>query len=379
MTSSNSETRPASVERRTLLRGVFATGAALTLAGCGMGGGSSSQKGGKPIAPKLDGDLVFFNWGTYIDPDLLTDFGDEHGVKVREANFASMDDMITKIRSGNAYDVIFPSSKWASRLIEEDMLAKLDHDAMENFGQISGPFTYFEDPWYDAGSAHTAPYTMYYSGLMFRDDKPAKLTGSWDDLWSDSARNHIYDLDDRDEVLAMAALRNGFDVNTSEPAELKVIKKDLLDQRKYLRGYSSDPFTYLESGSAWIQHAWNGNIVTLQNQVTDPETYKFQRCEEGTPITTDAMAIPVNAEHPGTAATFIDWMLKPENAARNMEFLGFSMPNAGAVPAYEKMIKNNPGIGLTVEDLADDRMLFKDPGVDGDRRRQEVWTAVRAQ
>ena len=82
-------------------------------------------------------------------------------------------------------------------------------------------------------------------------------------------------------------------------------------------------------GNAWIHHGWNGDVVNIRNQVKKPENYSFQKCTEGIPLGTDCMAIPANAEHPGTALTFINFILEPENAARNIEYMGYPMPYTG--------------------------------------------------
>src|SRR5205814_1456726 len=88
------------------------------------------------------------------------------------------------------------------------------------------------------------------------------------------------------------------------------------------------------SGNAWIQHIWNGDIVNVRNQVKHPENYKFELAKEGTPLGSDTFAIPTNAAHPGTALLFIDWMLDPGHAAKNINWVGYPMPNKGGLPIY---------------------------------------------
>ena len=83
------------------------------------------------------------------------------------------------------------------------------------------------------------------------------------------------------------------------------------------------------SGNAWIQHLWNGDIVNIRYQVDNPEDFKFQKCSEGIPVGSDNFVIPVNAQHPGTALLFIEYMLEPENAAQNVEWIGYPMPYDG--------------------------------------------------
>src|SRR5688572_9716862 len=110
------------IDRRGLLLG----GAGLALAGCGVGDSSSGSKEAteKPIAKKIDGDLVYFNYSEYVDPKLVKGFEKEYGVKVRESYFDSMSAMMAKLRAGIEYDLIFPSAEYAQRLLEGNLIRK---------------------------------------------------------------------------------------------------------------------------------------------------------------------------------------------------------------------------------------------------------------
>ena len=131
------------------------------------------------------------------------------------------------------------------------------------------------------------------------------------------------------------------------------------------------------NGNAWIHHGWNGDVVNVRNQADDPSIYKFEKCKEGIPVGADQMAIPANAEHPGTALLFIDFMLDPENAARNVAYFGYPMPNNGAVDAFQKLAQDDPAITVTTDDL--ERGDQFEP-LAGERRRawDRVWTEVKA-
>ena len=99
--------------------------------------GNSGGTGGdasRVIEPKLDGDLVYFNWAQYIDPKLIKGFEKEYGVTVRESNFDSMSGMMAKLRSGNRYDVIFPTAEFADKLIKEDQLLEIPSEDCCGFG-----------------------------------------------------------------------------------------------------------------------------------------------------------------------------------------------------------------------------------------------------
>ena len=115
--------------------------------------------------------------------------------------------MLAKLRSGNRYDIIFPDQSVTPRLVASNQLLKLDHEQLKNYDQV---FEFFHDPVYDPGSAHTVPYGMYATGVIWRADKISGMTGSWDDLFREDAKGKIYVLDDFQEAIGMANYKNGY-------------------------------------------------------------------------------------------------------------------------------------------------------------------------
>ncbi len=346
------------------------------LAGCGVSSsGGSKEDTEKTIKKKIDGDLVYFNWSQYIDPALLKGFEKRYGVKVRESNFDSMPAMMAKLRAGIQYDLIFPSAEFTDRLIKGNQLLKIDRDKLKNVDLVYPSFT---DPWYDKGSDHTTPYTMYATGLGYRADKINDMTGSWRDLGDVDSGGRSFMLDDFQEGIGMANLVNGFELNTTDEDELDQAKDYLVDLKPKLRGISSDPITNMTSGNASLHHLWNGDIVNIRNQVDNPEDFKFQKCDEGIPVGSDTFAIPVNARHPGTALLFIEYMLEPENAAQNVEYVGYPMPyEQGATEAFAGLVKDDPAIAVTINDLEDGQQ-FENLKGEGRRAWDRTWTEVKA-
>jgi hypothetical protein len=136
--------------RRELLRGGAGLAVAAGLAGCGVGNierGSLAETE-KPIKKQVDGDLVYFNYSEYIDPELVTGFEKRYGVSVRESYFDSMSAMMAKLRAGIAYDVIFPSGEYVQRLRAGNLLRRIDRDKIKNIDTV---YSYFADPWYRQG------------------------------------------------------------------------------------------------------------------------------------------------------------------------------------------------------------------------------------
>ena len=370
-----------SATRRSLLKGGLAAGAVAGFAGCGYV--PSKTKPTESPLPKsaksrVDGDLVYFNWADYLDPGVLKGFQEEYGVKVIESNFDSMEGMYAKINAGNQYDITFPIAKWVAKMRREGKLRAIDKDQLSNAEQVYYSGSYFNDPWYDAKSAVSVPFTVYKTGVGWRTDKIDAMTGSWNDLWNEQGAGHIFTLDDQDEALAMAALLLGYDVNTAKASELDEIKKLLISQKKYLRGYSSDDVNNMSGGDAWIHHMWSGDFLYLrQGLANDPTKFDFEAPAEGTPINSDTYAIPANAKHPGTAMVFIDYLLRPENAIRNMHYLYYPFPVKDALPAFSELAKDVPACNVEVSDLENEN-VYRLLSADDQQRRSATWTEVKA-
>ncbi|PWI42995.1 spermidine/putrescine ABC transporter substrate-binding protein [Streptomyces sp. ICBB 8177] len=372
------EARPLS--RRSLLRSCAAGGLGLSLAGCGFVQQNTAMTADDdaPIDVKVDGDLVYFNWADYVDPSVFAGFQKEYGVNVVQSNFDSMQGMAAKLDAGNKYDIIFPSAKWAQLLASAGRLRRIDHTKLRNAELVFGSYPYFGDPWYDPRSAHTVPFTMYKTGIGWRRDKLGDLSGSWDDLWDPAASGTVFLLDDRDEVLGMAALKLGLDINTSSRHDLDRIAATIKSLRPHLRGFSSDDYDNLLNGNATMTQAWSGDMVSVLGQAKDPSIYGFETAKEGCPINSDCYAIPANAQHPGTAMLFIDYMLRPSNVIKNIRYIGYPMPVHGTEDAYAAIVKQLPNCVIEPGDLTTDR-YFRNSSPAAQQARDATWTDVEAE
>jgi spermidine/putrescine transport system substrate-binding protein len=364
------------LRRRELLRGGAGLALGLGLAGCGVGNEPAKvdkKQTEKLVKAEPDGDLVYFNWSEYLEPKLFKKFEKQFGVKVRESNFDSMQGMMAKLRSGNRYDLIFPGAEWVDRLRKANQLLKIDKEQLPNAATV---YDYFAKPWYDPGADHSVPYAMYASGLIYRKDK-LQLSGSWNDLGLPEAQKKVYMLDDFQEVIGAGNLVNGNKLNDTDPDAVEKAKQWALDLKPKLRGFSTDDIQNVVSGNAWIHHGWNGDVVNVRNQVKKPENYSFQKCKEGLPVGTDCFAIPANAQHPGTALTFINFLLDPENASKNIEYMGYPMPYKGPDETFAGLVKDDPAIDVTVDDLTNGQQ-YASLGAAGRARWDQAWTEIKA-
>ena len=371
------------IGRRNVLRGGLALGAAASLSSCSFSSSNSSKAQAdvrlpKSAKAKIDGDLVYFNWADYLEPSVLKGFQEEYGVKIIQSNFDSMEGMYAKIAAGNQYDITFPIAKWVVKMRREGKLRAIDHSQLSNADQVFYSGSYFNNPWYDPKSSVSVPFTVYKTGIGWRTDHVDNMTNSWRDLWDKKAAGHIFTLDDQDEALAMAALLLGYDVNTAKPSHLNEMKKLLISQKPVLRAYSSDDVNNMSGGDAWIHHMWSGDFLYVREALAKhKQNYNFEAPHEGTPINSDTYVIPTNAQHPGTAMVFIDYLLRPEIAKKNIGYLYYPFPVRDAVATFKHLAKDVPACNVDVTQL-ENPDVFRLLRPDEQQRRTAVWTEVKA-
>ena len=336
--------KPARVNRGTLLK----RGAAIAL-------GTSLYSMGDPLtvlavdtsrkALKPDGDLAYFNWAQYIDPQLLRGFEKEYGVKVKESNFTNMETMLAKLRSGVKYDVAFPEAQTAAQLVQAKFLAPLDHSKLTNWSQVNSAF---HNPWYDPGAKYTVPYAIWTTGIAYRTDKVKGMTGSWNDLWNHpEAAKHTYLLDDFRETIGMGLLKTGTkDVNSTSSAAVGKSQDAILKLKPRLRGFTSVN-TEMANGTSWLTHMWSGTVYQALLTMKNPETLKYQTNKEGIPVGSDTMVMLKNAPHPNTAQLFLNYMLRPESSSQNVKIIGYPMMTTAGLKTYDNLTKKYPWLKVT--------------------------------
>ncbi len=367
------------LNRRQLLRagaggalGLYGLGA---LAGCTVERPIDKPAGTAFAKPEIDGDILIYNWAQYMDPEIKKSFSEKYGVEVNEVNFDNLEAMVTKLRAGGRYDIIWPTPEYAFRLDQEGLLTHFDRDALHNAKGIS---SFYDKGWWDPNAELSVPYTYYTTGIAWRNDEVSGMTGSWNDLTNPEGEGRMFILDDFQEAIGEANLINGWDLNTADPNELEESKATLLYQKGFARGISTNSTQNLVNGTAAIHQAWNGDIVSVRNQVSDPENFSYETCTEGVPVGTDLMCIPVTARAPGTALKFMDWIIQPDNAAQNVMWNGYPQPVEGGKEAFAELVKDEPSIDVNLEALGDGGLEYRLDDPDDRALWNQTWTEVKA-
>jgi spermidine/putrescine transport system substrate-binding protein len=373
------------ITRRDLLRrgaragsGLLLGGAAVAATACSSSASVSAADSGAsfaPIQPTPDGDLNYLTWAGFIDPTIVRGFEEAYGVAVHQTFFDNDDAMVTALASGAAYDVVTTNSAYMEPLLQGGLLQPIDHQGLRNFAQV---IPFFRDPPFDPGARYSMPYAYGPTGIAWNAGKVRGMTGSWNDLWSHpGAAGRIFVLDQIEEALGMSLLRLGFDLNSADPAQVRDAADELIALKPELGGFSTDDATNLADGSAWVQHAWSGDVWRAMASSSHPEALRFQLNDEGVPLGSDQMSIASSAEHPGTALLFIDWLLQPDRSIRNVEWIGYPNGTGAGNAALDRSLRRAPFLRVDEATLA--RADWK-RALTGERKRlwTQEWARVQA-
>ncbi|KAF0822848.1 ABC transporter substrate-binding protein [Cytobacillus firmus] len=271
--------------------------------------------------------LTIFNWGDYIDADLVDKFEQETGIKVIYETFDSNEAMMTKIeQGGTAYDIAVPSEYAIEKMKEEDLLLPVDHSKIPNLKYIDPRFM---DLPFDPENEYSIPYFWGTVGILYNTDilGDKKIT-SWNDLWDPELKNQILLIDGAREVMGMGLNSLHYSLNDKDKDHLIEAKEKLDRLTPNIKAIVGDEIRMLmENDEAGIGVVWSG---TAQELMWEKDNLEYVVPEEGSNLWFDNMVIPKTAKNPEAAHQFMNFILDPENAAQNTEYVGYSTPNKEA-------------------------------------------------
>ena len=338
------------VRRHATLMALF-TVVSLVLAACGA---TDEGRGGTaetvPLvddeavvceAGQIDGDLDFYNWSGYIDPELIVAFESEFGIDVLEDFYDSNEAMLAKLQSGAVYDLIVPSDYMVAIMIEEGILAEIQRGAVPGLANLD-PF--FANPVYDPGGVYSAAYQWGSTGLAVNMDVVGEdFESTWGLVFDPDQIAEYPDgvslLDDARETMGAALKYLGYSVNSTSELELQEASDVIKAAEDSVARFDSDSYDEaLVEGEVALAHGYSGKFFAAFDNVDGRDTYAYVIPEEGATMRVDNMAVPTNAEHPCTAYTFIDYLLGAENGAALSNWNLSASPNAAAEPFIDPEI-----------------------------------------
>ena len=319
--------------------------------------------------------LNVFNWGDYIDPQVLKDFEKEYNIRVVYEEFDTNEDMYVKIANGSGkYDVAIPSDYMIRRMINEDMLIPLDMSKIGNYGQIEDRFHNMP---FDEDNRYSVPYMWGTVGILYNTtmvDEQDDIE-SWDILWNPKYEKKIFMLNSMRDSIGITLKRLGYSLNTKDEREIGEAREALIAQKPLVLSYVGDEMKdKMVAGEAAMTVAWSGDAAACMSE-NDDLAYVIPR--EGSNIWVDSMVIPETAQNVEAAHLFINFMCSPEVGLANVEYIEYASPIRAVreqlPPEVTEDIAFYPGVddlqnSEVFEDLSDTLVLY-----------DRVWTEVLAQ
>jgi putrescine transport system substrate-binding protein len=328
------------------------------------------------IAPQAfaeDRQVRVYNWSDYVDEQVLKDFTAETGIKVQYDLFDSNDTLETKLLAGKTgYDVVVPTGNFLGRQIQAGVFAKLDKSKLPNLTHM-WPDIMDRLAKYDPGNEHAVNYMWGTTGIGYNVKKikermPDAPVDSWKLVFDPEIVKKFKDcgimmLDASDEIMGATLHYLGMDPNTKNPEDFKkaaeYFKKIRPNVRKF---HSSEYINALANGDVCIVVGWSGDVVQAKTRAEEKNAnikdekkkveIAYSIPKEGALMWFDNMAIPKDAPHPEEAHIFINYMMRPEVAAKNTNFVGYPNGNLASQQFVNKEVLEDPQIYPPKETVA---------------------------
>ena len=288
-----------------------------------------------------DGEKLYvYNWGDYMDMDVVKEFEEEYNVKVIYQEFATNEDLYVKIKnSSEPMDVIFPSEYMLERMSNEGLLNELDFSKLDNFKYVDKDLTGMS---YDKENKYSVPFFWGTVGIIYNSEKYPEGLQKWADLWNEKYKKDMVLYYSQRDILMVALKKLGYSMNTSDEAQLEDAKNELIDQKPLVYAYLGDEIKDIliaEDANVGVVYSGDAGIVIEENP-----KYKYVLPKEGTNLWFDVAAIPKNARNVNRAHDFINFLLRPEIAARNAEYLQYATVESQAKKYLPESLVNNEAL-----------------------------------
>ncbi len=343
MRPADSKKNPRAAKRSRVLKRVVAAALSLLVvfAGVAVFFGGSVVQNDEDIIPVVGTysdeyagtTLNVFNWGEYISDgsddslDVNAEFEKLTGIHVNYLNYDSNEAMYAKLKSGAvSYDIIIPSDYMVQRLISENMVQELDFSKLDNYRFISDEY---KSLYFDPEDLYSVPYSVGMVGLIYNTTMVEEAPTSWSVMWDERYADNILTFNNSRDAFAIAQMLLGLDLNSTNTADWDAAAAILMEQNDVLQGRVMDEvFNKMEGGNAAIAPYYAGDFYTMAEHNED---LAFVYPEEGVNIFVDSVCVPSNAQNYEAAMMYINFLMEPEVALANAEYICYASPNTAVV------------------------------------------------
>ena len=317
--------------------------------------------------------LSVFNWGDYIDEEVLQMFEEETGIEVIYSMYETNEDLYTKITSpgGDSYDVIFPSEYIIERLINEDLLAEINYENIPNIELIDEKYMNLS---FDPDNKYSVPYMWGTVGIVYNKTLVTTEIDSWYDLWDPTYERNLFMMDSMRDSIGVALKMLGYSMNTRDMDEINEAIEKLKEQKSLVLAYTGDEVKdKMIAGEAAMAVLYSGDAATVIDQNPD---LGYVVPKEGSNIWFDNMCILATSQHKTEAEEFINFMCRTDIAEMNRAYINYSSPQREVYENLPDDVKVDP-VQYPSDEIYSHCEVYEDLG-DYTQIYDQLWTEVIA-
>lgn len=321
-----------------------------------------------------NGELNVYNWGEYIDEDVIDQFEEETGIKVNYKTFDTNEDMYPIIANGAAdWDVVCPSEYMIQKMLDNDLLLEINYDNVPNISNIDPDYLETVKE-FDPDATHAVPYLWGTVGILYNDTMVEEPITSWDCLWDETYADNIVMMNNPRDVFAPALISCGYSLNSTDDAQLQEAAARLTAQKPLVLKYTTDEVRDMMIGEkAAIGVIYSGEATICKEE---NEHLQYVVPEEGSNVWLDCWVIPTTCKNKENAEKWIDFLCRPEIALKNFEYIYYSTPNKGTLELIEDPeILNNEAL-FPGNDVLSRCETFHYLGEEAEEKYNELWKQV---
>lgn len=316
--------------------------------------------------------LNVYNWSAYVAPETIPNFEREAGVRVRYSIYESNEEMLAKVLGGNSgWDVVFPTHSRIEPMRANGLLAPLRRGLLPNLRHLEPRFA---SPAWDPGLEWSVPYLWIATGILYnRKVQPGPKR--WSDLWDERLQGKLTMLDDPEDLFGACLKKLGLPFGAAGEAELRRAAREAIRQKPLLRAYlNAEVRDQVVAGDVQVAQLWN---TSAAQAMAGASGLAFAYPEEGFPFYCDCAAILRESGRVELAHRFIDYLLRPEVAARVVAATRTATPNAPAQALLPEEVRNNPVLYPPPEVVARGEWPRPLPPA-AQRLRDRLWTEIKS-
>ena len=350
---------------------------------CGKNNTDTTEEEGQADA-QGDNVVMVYNAGEYIDPEVPKLFEEETGIKVIYDTFETNEEMYPVIQAGGVvYDAVCPSDYMIEKMMQNHLLQEVDFNNVPNIKEIGKDYMKMCEQ-FDPGNKYVVPYTTGTVGILYNkkmlDDLGVPYPTKWADLWNPKLKGEILMQDSVRDAFMVALKKEGHSMNTVSDAELDEALQDLIKQKPLVQAYVVDQVRDKMIGEeAAVGVIYSGEILYVQGELegTDVEI-DYAIPEEGTNVWFDGWVIPWNAKHKENAEKWMNFLCRPDIAAKNFEYITYPTPNVGALALLDKSYTENTAVFPDMKEVLKKGEVYTYLGEENEAKYNNRWKILKA-